>query len=155
MTTTIPEAGDRRSGRDRREGFVDSILYGRILDELIRAETGADRAMSEELTADLDAYGRGLARALAILSGRDVDEIRSFARAESANRARVFDGMSSLGERTPRALEELVPGEVSDDCPACGAPMSSPARPGCVLVDEHEIELLDVEKILEERGPAV
>lgn len=52
-----------------------------------------------------------------------------------------FDGLSVLGQRSPAGVE-LAVAEAEDACPACRLPMAATAGPGCVLADEHEIEVV-------------
>lgn len=147
--------GDRRGGRDRREGFVDSVLYGRVADAF-------DRAEEKYLHDDLDDRARvlanglaeGLATALSILSGEPAHAIRAKAIHRIAAKRRSFDGMTSIGQRTETALEVLAPAEESDACPTCGAPMAGPGHPSCPLLDEHGFEVLDLPaaEILREHG---
>lgn len=91
---------DRRTGLDRRRESVDAVLYGRVYTAHDLAERAFFAAMdgapggplepSDEETvvvAHLNGVAEGLARALAVLGGDPVDEIR--ARAVREHRADV------------------------------------------------------------------
>lgn len=149
-----PNDGDRRGGRDRREGFVDAVLYGRVVEAFDRAES---KYLFDELEdrARVLANGiaEGLAVALGVLTGETSVEIRRAAAVRLQEKRRVFDGMTSLGQRTDggRELAEL---EGSDLCPTCGAPMAGPGHPSCPLVDEHGFDVLELDaaELLREHG---
>lgn len=164
MKNDLPLEGDRRSGRDRREAFVDAISYGRLVSELVKAENELLVFDGLELVGDSPATGgpreafvaiagraEGLARALAIVAGDDQDLIRGRARELAREGRAVHDGMSSIGSRSERALEELVAAEESELCPSCGGPISEPPKligfgPGrCELAEEHEVDELELD----------
>lgn len=65
----------------------------------------------------------------------------------------AFDGMTSLGDRSP-AGEELASSEDVDVCPSCGLPLSGPAAIDlldrvlvCELPEEHETEVIELAEI--------
>lgn len=145
METRSP---DRRDGRDRREGFVDAVLAGRVIAEHVEAEAALleyeDGPELGILRAGLDGFAEGLARARVILLGGDVAELRALAQELAAEDLERFPGGAVFADPE---TEVFVP-EGFELCPVCGLPLEGPApAEGCVLVDEHEIEVLPIGEI--------